>query len=68
MRTGWQSARRYKRAPRAVYVGMYKKTDKVTVAEAAWLGVKEQSVGKRMRRGTFVVDKGDDGRSSDRER
>ncbi len=57
------------RVPRGVYVGMYKKTDRVMVVEAAArLGVEEQGVGKRMRQGTFAHDKGDDRRSSDRER
>ena len=46
-----------------VYVGMYKKMDRVTVAEAAArLGVKEQAVRKRMHRGTLVHDKDEDGR------
>ena len=46
-----------------VYVGMYEKMDRVTVAEAAArLGVKEQAVRKRMQRGTLVHDKDEDGR------
>jgi predicted ArsR family transcriptional regulator len=44
-------------------VGMYKKMDRVTVAEAATrLGVKEQAIRKRLQRGTLVSDKDDDGR------
>ncbi len=46
-----------------VYVGMYKKMDRLTVAEAAdRLGVKEQAVRKRIQRGTLVHDKDEDGR------
>lgn len=46
-----------------VYVGMYKKMDRITVAEAAdRLGVKEQAVRKRIQRGTLVHDKDEDGR------
>lgn len=42
---------------------MYKKMDRVTVAEAAdRLGVKEQAVRKRIQRGTLVHDKDEDGR------
>ncbi len=41
----------------------YKRTERVTVAEAAVrLGVKEQAVRKRIQRGTLVYDKDDDGR------
>ncbi len=46
-----------------VYVGMYKKMDRLTVAQAAdRLGVKEQAVRKRIQRGTLVHDKDEDGR------
>jgi len=46
-----------------VYVGMYKKLDRITVAEAAnLLGVKEQAVRKRIQRGTIQYDKDEDGR------
>jgi hypothetical protein len=44
-------------------VGVYKKMDRVTVAEAAVrLGVKEQAIRKRIQRGTIAHDKDDDGR------
>ena len=50
-------------AERGVYVGMYEKMDRVTVAEAAVrLGVKEQAIRKRIQRGTLAYDKGEDGR------
>ena len=46
-----------------VYVGMYEKMDRVTVAEAAIrLGVKEQAIRKRIQRGTLAHDKDEDGR------
>src|SRR5215208_6040366 len=46
-----------------VYVGVYKKMDRVTVDEAAArLGVKEQAVRKRIQRGTIAHDKDEDGR------
>ena len=48
-------------AERGVYVGMYEKMDRVTVAEAAIrLGVKEQAIRKRIQRGTLAHDKGTD--------
>jgi hypothetical protein len=44
-------------------VGVYKKMDRLTVAEAAVrLGVKEQAIRKRIQRGTIAHDKDDDGR------
>ncbi len=44
-------------------MGMYKKLDRITVAEAAnLLGVKEQAVRKRIQRGTIQYDKDEDGR------
>jgi hypothetical protein len=50
-------------AERGVYVGIYEKMDRVTVAEAAArLGVKEQAIRKRIQRGTLAHDKDDDGR------
>jgi hypothetical protein len=50
-------------AERGVYVGMYEKMDRVTVAEAAVrLGVKEQAIRKRIQRGTLAHDKDEDGR------
>ncbi|PLS87663.1 MAG: hypothetical protein CYG60_00680 [Actinobacteria bacterium] len=46
-----------------MYVGVYKKLDRMTVAEAAdRLGVKEQAVRKRIQRGTIEYDKDEDGR------
>jgi hypothetical protein len=62
-----QSVRRYGQvrvlAERGVYVGMYEKMDRVTVAEAAVrLGVKEQAIRKRIQRGTLAYDKDEDGR------
>ena len=46
-----------------MYMSRYKRTERVTVAEAAVrLGVKEQAVRKRIQRGTLVYDKDDDGR------
>jgi hypothetical protein len=46
-----------------VYVGVYEKMDRVTVAEAAArLGVKEQAIRKRIQRGTLAHDKDEDGR------
>ena len=48
---------------RGVYVGVYGKAYRVTVAEAAArLGVKEQAVRKMIQRGTLAHDKDDDGR------
>ena len=50
-------------AERGLYVGVYGKVYRVTVAEAAArLGVKEQAVRKRIQRGTLAHDKDDDGR------
>ncbi len=50
-------------AERGVYVGVYEKIDRVTVAEAAArLGVKEQAIRKRVQRGTIAHDKDVDGR------
>ncbi len=50
-------------AERGVYVGMYEKIDRVTVAEAAVrLGVKEQAIRKRIQRGSLAYDKDEDGR------
>ncbi len=50
-------------AERGVYVGVYGKMCRVTVAEAAVrLGVKEQAIRKRIQRGTLAHDKDDDGR------
>ena len=50
-------------AERGVYVGVYEKIDRVTVAEAAVrLGVKEQAIRKRIQRGTLAHDKDVDGR------
>lgn len=46
-----------------MYMSRYKRTERVTVAEAAVrLGVKEQAIRKRIQRGTLVHDKDDDGR------
>ena len=50
-------------SPRGVYMSVYEKMDRVTVAEAAArLGVKEQAIRKRIQRATLVHDKGEDGR------
>ena len=44
-------------------MGVYKKMDRLTVAEAAVrLGVKEQAIRKRIQRGTIAHDKDEDGR------
>ena len=44
-------------------MGIYKKMDRITVAEAAGrLGVKEQAIRKRIQRGTLLHDRDEDGR------
>ena len=48
---------------RGVYVGVYEKMYRVTVAEAAAKpGVKEQAIRKRIQLGTLTHDKDEDGR------